>query len=103
LLVTAAKRSPGLPDVPTAAEAGVEGLDDLSIWFGVHVPRDTPDEVASTIKAAFAKVVEGQVFKERIAAMGMYPGIEATAFDELVRREVSLFRGVAESAQIHIE
>jgi tripartite-type tricarboxylate transporter receptor subunit TctC len=41
--VTAAKRSPLLPDVPTIAEGGLPGYEFAS-WFGVLAPRATPAE-----------------------------------------------------------
>ncbi len=37
LAVTATKRVPALPDVPTSAEAGLPGFE-LSTWYGVFAP-----------------------------------------------------------------
>jgi tripartite-type tricarboxylate transporter receptor subunit TctC len=39
--VTSPQRLPTLPDVPTAAEAGLPGYDSTG-WFGVVAPADTP-------------------------------------------------------------
>src|SRR6185437_10057035 len=41
LAVTTPKRSPAAPDVPTMAEAGVQGFD-ISNWFGLLAPAGTP-------------------------------------------------------------
>lgn len=55
--VTATRRFPGLPDVPTVAEAGVPGFD-ASSWAGFSVPAATPTAVvqklASIVQAAVA-------------------------------------------------
>lgn len=54
LLVTAAKRSKALPEVPTAAEAGFPDLN-MPTWFGLLAPRQTPpDAVAAIHKAVVA-------------------------------------------------
>ncbi len=42
--VTAARRSPLLPDVPTLAEVGAEGFD-FPIWYGLWAPAGTPAAV----------------------------------------------------------
>jgi tripartite-type tricarboxylate transporter receptor subunit TctC len=48
-------RVPTLPDVPTLHESGLPGFD-LSIWYGLLVPKGTPqpviDKLASALKAA---------------------------------------------------
>lgn len=41
LAVTGKQRSPGVPNLPTVAEAGVPGYD-VGAWFGVVVPKGTP-------------------------------------------------------------
>ena len=44
LAVTSAKRSGGMPELPTMVEAGVPGYE-LSTWSAVWAPRGTPSEV----------------------------------------------------------
>jgi tripartite-type tricarboxylate transporter receptor subunit TctC len=44
LAVTSAARSNQLPNVPTAAEAGLPGFE-ASAWYAIVVPKSTPDEV----------------------------------------------------------
>lgn len=55
--VTSVRRLPGLPFLPTVAEAGVRGLE-LSIWHGLFAPRGTPrevvDQLALLLQAALA-------------------------------------------------
>ncbi|ROZ71287.1 tripartite tricarboxylate transporter substrate binding protein [Ramlibacter sp. WS9] len=52
LAVTGPKRNPALPQVPTLAELGVQGVE-LTSWGGISVPAATPDAVAARIQSAF--------------------------------------------------
>jgi tripartite-type tricarboxylate transporter receptor subunit TctC len=42
--VTSLQRFPGTPDIPSATEAGVPGLDAL-LWFGIMAPAKTPQPI----------------------------------------------------------
>ena len=57
LAVTTAQRSIALPDVPTLAEAGMEGFN-VSEWFGVAAPAGLPAPVATRLADALQKVVQ---------------------------------------------
>jgi tripartite-type tricarboxylate transporter receptor subunit TctC len=60
LMVTGPKRSSVLPDVPTAAEAGLPGYE-ATIWLGLMVPIATPKPIVEKINAdvvAFLKKPE---------------------------------------------
>jgi tripartite-type tricarboxylate transporter receptor subunit TctC len=50
IAVTGKTRLPSLPDVPTAAEAGLPKLDATS-WFAVFAPAKTPKPDRSTSSA----------------------------------------------------
>ncbi|SAI40090.1 putattive exported protein [Bordetella ansorpii] len=58
LAVTAATRAEALPDVPTAAEAGLKGFE-VSSMFGIVAPAGTPapviDKLNGTLKTILAK------------------------------------------------
>jgi tripartite-type tricarboxylate transporter receptor subunit TctC len=56
LLVTAARRLPALPNVPTAAEAGISDLE-MYAWGGFFVPRATPAAITARLHAEFVKVL----------------------------------------------
>src|SRR4029450_9916107 len=55
------KRLPSLPDVPTAAEAGLPKLDATS-WFAVFAPAQTPKPVVDKLTAEIAKVLATPAF-----------------------------------------
>ncbi len=70
LAITSAKRSPMSPDVPTFAEAGLNGLVAEN-WWGVFVPMGTPKAVVDTLHTALVKVMADPDLKERFAGLGV--------------------------------
>lgn len=72
LAVTSAERSPLLPDVPTAQEAGLKGFE-YGIWYALVAPKKTPaavmDRVASEMKAVGAMVE----IREKLVSQGIVP------------------------------
>jgi tripartite-type tricarboxylate transporter receptor subunit TctC len=73
LAVTTPKRSPDLPDVPTAAEAGVAGYE-ATLWLGMLAPNGTPAEIVQRWHAEIAKVLQEAEVQQGFRAAG----VEAT-------------------------
>lgn len=69
LAVTGTKRSPLLPSVPTAQEAGLKGYD-VSIWYGVLAPKSTPGPVIDRLQREMAVVMATDEMKRRMEADG---------------------------------
>ena len=69
LAVTGKQRLPSLPDVPTAAEAGLPKLDATS-WFAVYVPAATPKPIVDKLSAEIAKVMATPAFRSKAAELG---------------------------------
>jgi len=70
--VTGTRRAPGLPDVPTFAEAGVRGLE-ANAWSGLFAPAGTPPAAIAALHAAVARIfAEGDV-QRRLEAVGILP------------------------------
>lgn len=63
------KRSPLLPDIPTAAEAGMPELQ-LTNWYGVFVPKGTPADIMKQQAEAFEKVVRQPDMVAKLAELG---------------------------------
>jgi tripartite-type tricarboxylate transporter receptor subunit TctC len=72
LAVTSKDRSPMLPDVPTANEAGMPGFEN-SGWFGFMAPAGTPMAVIDKVQRDTLKVLAMPDVKERLAKVGMVP------------------------------
>ncbi len=72
LAVTALKRSPLMPKVPTLDESGLAGYDVVN-WFGFLVPAGTSDDIVRKLNGAVAKIVDSPDYKTRIAVLGAEP------------------------------
>ena len=59
-----------LPDVPTFAELGLAGFEDLP-YYGIFAPAATPQATIDKISAALAKVVALPEVHDRLTAMGL--------------------------------
>jgi tripartite-type tricarboxylate transporter receptor subunit TctC len=64
------KRQAILPDVPTFAELGIAGLEELP-YYGVFAPAGTPPAVLERFNQALAKVVAMPDVREHLTAMGL--------------------------------
>ena len=69
LAVGGDKRAPQVPDVPTAAEAGVSGYYSSS-WAGVVVPKGTPPAIITKLNAAIVRVLSATEVKEQFMVQG---------------------------------
>jgi tripartite-type tricarboxylate transporter receptor subunit TctC len=63
------KRSPGLPDLPTAHEQGLTGFD-IPSWYALFLPRGTPDAIVRKLNAAAVAAVSTPAMQERLKAIG---------------------------------
>ena len=59
----------GMPDVPTAAEAGVPGFDVRS-WVGMAAPAGTPKPIIERLNAELQKVILLPDVRARLEALG---------------------------------
>jgi tripartite-type tricarboxylate transporter receptor subunit TctC len=69
LAVAAKQRMPQLPDLPTAAEAGVPNYE-ASSWFGVVAPAGTPPAIVARLHNEIAAAVHQPALRERFAKSG---------------------------------
>ena len=67
--VTTAKRSPMLPEVPTIAEAGLEGYE-FGNWHGLFAPRGTSDAQVRALNRVIVKILERQDIRDIVFARG---------------------------------
>jgi tripartite-type tricarboxylate transporter receptor subunit TctC len=72
LATTTAKRSPLAPDIPTAAESGMTGLE-LASWYGFWGPKGLPDEVVTWLNKAVNEATIDLDKAGRLAKLGLEP------------------------------
>jgi tripartite-type tricarboxylate transporter receptor subunit TctC len=87
LVVTSRTRSPLLPDVPTAAEAG---LPDFTVdsWFGLAVPAATPANIVQRLNTELVRIGNLPEIRARLAAQGLEVTTSTPdAFAQLIRAD----------------
>jgi len=88
LAVTAMKRSPQLPDVPTVNEA--LGMNDFELngWFGLLAPARTPSDIIARLHSEADRALRDPAFVEIIkTAGGEAIGGSTADFDARIRRD----------------
>jgi len=73
LLVTSDKRVPALPDVPTAAEAGLTDFNIVS-FIGLYGPPNLPADVVKKTNAAMNAALKDPAVTKGIVERGDEPG-----------------------------
>ncbi len=100
LAVAAAKRSPSLPDVPTAAEAGVPDYE-VSTWYALWAPKGTPADVVATMAAEVNKALNAPKVKELWASNGSAtPNLTGADFGKFVDSEILRWGTVVKDAGV---
>jgi len=79
--VTTKKRVPSLPDVPTAAEAGLPNFE-VAVWHGLYAPKGTPKAIIERLDAALKVALKDPTLKQRFADLGTEPVAESQATPE---------------------
>jgi tripartite-type tricarboxylate transporter receptor subunit TctC len=74
LAVLMPKRSPLMPDVPTAAEQGFEGLE-FPAWIGVFAPANTPRDVVARIGGSLKTIMGQADVRDRFVQAGLIPAL----------------------------
>ena len=96
IATTASKRSPGLPDTPTFAEAGLPGYDTYE-WYGVFAPGKMPKDVLAKLSREVARIVKLPDVSEKLLAQGAIPvGNTPEEFAAFVKREMDTWGKVAQ-------
>jgi tripartite-type tricarboxylate transporter receptor subunit TctC len=87
LAVTSPQRLAQLPEVPTAAEAGLPGYE-FSVWFGLLAPGGTPHAIVSQLNSEVLRVLADAELRQVLAAQGFEAfGSSPDAFRALVAAE----------------
>lgn len=97
-----AKRSSVLPDVPLISES-LPGYES-SVWFGVVVPRGTPEPVVSRLSADIAQGMQQPEVRDRLTKMGYE--VTSTTPDqmaEMIRAEIPKWARVVKAAGVRVD
>ena len=93
-------RHPGLPNVPTTAEAGLKGFE-LEAWVGIFAPAGTPASVVSKLSASIEQALELPETKTRATSAGVeLRFLPPAQLDALVKRETQFWAKVIKTTGI---
>jgi len=89
LAVAHEKRLPSLPDTPTFAELGIEGME-ISNWFGIVAPKGTPKPIIDKLNQAINRALQEPDLAQRITTPGnVIGGGTPEAFASLIGSETT--------------
>lgn len=103
LAVTSSRRSSALPQVPTLAELGIDGVD-VSTWFGIFAPAGTPREIVERMQREIVAALAGAELQQTWQLLGMEPGgISSKEMARLVAADIARWSKVVKEAGIKVE
>lgn len=103
LAVTALKRSPLVPDLPTLDEAGLKSYEIVG-WNGLFVPAGTPRPIVSLLHTTTARALAQTDMKERLATLGAEGvGSSPDEFKGFVQSEITKWARVVKQAGLKVE
>lgn len=103
LAVTADKRVPELPNVPTTAEAGFKGLEVYS-WQGIAAPKGLPVAVRDKLSAALEQTFRDPQVKTQLETAGFEVlNTNSERFRKDLTADIGRFKAVIEQAGITAE
>jgi len=99
-----ARRTTGMPEVPTLAEAASLPGYDIGAWIGYTAPPGTPKEILARLSGEIQKAIQAPELKEKYLSLGLEP--VATTPEEMasfMRSQYERYGAVIRSANIKIE
>lgn len=103
LAIVDSQRWPDLPEVPTLAEQGVNGVEGSS-WLGLFAPAGTPAPIVAQVSKALAAVTAMPEVAVRLRAIGQVPiSLESADLMKLVHRENAWWKKVVEEGGFKAE
>lgn len=97
LAVTAAARTPLLPQVPIMREAGVDMI--VNVTYSLHAPAATPRDIINRLATVVGQVARTDDIRQRLLALGAEPlGYTAEETTRWLRDEVALWAAVVKAS-----
>ena len=103
LMVVGKQREAKLPNVPTAAEAGLQPLEVCTNWFGLHGPKGMPEPIRQKVRNALVEALKTDAMKAGLAQQSIRAvGDTSTAFAARIGSDYEAFSRVAKAAKIQV-
>ncbi len=102
-VVTSRQRFPGAPDVPTAAESGLPGLE-LEFWIGMLAPARTPSALITRLNRDIGEILQSPEMRKTLFAQGAeaVPGTPAE-FTAFINSESAKMKNLIELTGMRVD
>lgn len=104
--VTSPARLDIFPDLPTATEAGMPGLE-VGIWHGIYAPKGTPADVTARLSQSLQVALADPEIATKMAELGTAPSpvTDATpdALKAKLEAEIARWKPVIEAAGVYAD
>lgn len=98
-----AKRHPGLPDLPTVAEAALPGYE-VDLWYALLAPTGTPKAIVDKVNADLKSLLDAEDTKAGLPPRGYLPAYSTPeALAETIRADLARWKDVASKVKIKID
>jgi tripartite-type tricarboxylate transporter receptor subunit TctC len=102
IAITASKRSPAVPDIPTVAESGIPGYN-VDQMYGIIGSAKIPKPIINKINAAIVVALKDPEVVKKLNADGSVPvGSTPEAYTAVIRAEVDKWRKLAKAANLQL-
>ena len=97
IAVASDKRAVGFPNIPTAAESGVNYK--VATWYGLFAPKGTPPDIIAKLQAELKKAYASEELKTTWNGLGAeVPDVYGDAFGKFVNSEIRRWGEVAKAS-----
>lgn len=102
IAITASKRSPAVPDIPTVAESGIPGYN-VDQMYGIIGSAKIPKPIINKINAGIITALKDPETIKKLNADGSTPvGSTPEAYTATIRAEVDKWRKLAKAAKLEL-
>jgi tripartite-type tricarboxylate transporter receptor subunit TctC len=103
LAVSTPKRSPGLPELPTVAEAGLPGFDS-GIWYGILAPAGTPREIIARLNSEIVRALNQPDYRNFLVRNAVIPiGSPPGELGQYIKSELVKWAKVVKDAGVRVD
>jgi tripartite-type tricarboxylate transporter receptor subunit TctC len=103
MAAASARRNPILPDIPTFAELGFEGME-ISLWYGVVGPAQLPQPIFQRLNEEIGKILKSDEVRENFAKQGAVAiGGSPQDFEKFMREESARWEKIVRANNIKVE
>lgn len=103
LAYTGKQRHPSMPNVPTAAEAGLPGYE-VESWFAVFAPAGTPAPIVARLSSEIRTIVQTEAYRRKMDEQGAFAAyMDSQTLAKFVDKELAAWADVIKTAGIKVD